>query len=79
MLDDLRFELLFDTMVDMVTGTATDPTRYLVRATRYGFGVWDTVTADWWIPRLDMSRRDAGEVVAELEERVVRRRMADRN
>lgn len=70
------FERLFDSMIAMATGTVTSPKRYLVRATRYGFGVWDTVRADWWIPRLDMSRRDAGEVVAELEKRVMRHRTA---
>ncbi|HEY6737221.1 MAG TPA: hypothetical protein VI076_00075 [Actinopolymorphaceae bacterium] len=54
---------------------ASEHRRYLVRATSYGFGVWDAVAGDWWIPRLDMSRRDAGEIVAELEARAARSRM----
>lgn len=40
--------------------------RYQVRATDYGFGVWDTRTADWWIPRLDMAERDAEQIVEDL-------------
>lgn len=40
--------------------------RYQVRATEYGYGVWDTATEHWWIPRLDMAKRDAEQIVEDL-------------
>jgi len=40
--------------------------RYEVRATEYGYGVWDTSAGDWWIPRLDMAKRDAEQIVEDL-------------
>jgi hypothetical protein len=43
--------------------------RYVVRETRYGYGIWDLHTDDWWIPRLDMTRRDAELIVEELNAR----------
>ena len=43
--------------------------RYVVRETRYGCGIWDLRTDDWWIPRLDMARRDAELIVEELNAR----------
>jgi hypothetical protein len=42
--------------------------RYVVRATDYGYGVWDTMAQDWWIPRLDMAKRDAEQIVEDLNE-----------
>ncbi|GAA4989892.1 hypothetical protein [Actinopolymorpha pittospori] len=40
--------------------------RFVVRQTDYGYGIWDADNDDWWIPRLDMTRRDAEQIVSEL-------------
>ncbi|HEY8455328.1 MAG TPA: hypothetical protein VIL34_07020 [Actinopolymorphaceae bacterium] len=42
--------------------------RFVVRETDYGYGIWDQLLDDWWIPRLDMSRRDAQLIVDELNQ-----------
>ncbi|MGW0232125.1 hypothetical protein ACWDWO_27765 [Actinopolymorpha singaporensis] len=40
--------------------------RFEVRETEYGYGIWDAKAGDWWIRRLDMTQRDAEQIVAEL-------------
>jgi hypothetical protein len=42
--------------------------RFVLRETDYGYGVWDLLVDDWWIPRLDMARQDAQLIVDELNE-----------
>jgi hypothetical protein len=42
--------------------------RFVVRETDYGHGIWDLLLDDWWIPRLDMARRDADLIVEELNQ-----------
>ncbi len=41
--------------------------RFEVRETEYGYGIWDARAGDWWIRRLDMTQRDAEQIVAELQ------------
>ncbi|GAA2756566.1 hypothetical protein GCM10009872_19260 [Actinopolymorpha rutila] len=62
----LAFEHAFDTLGILGMGGQLVSERFEVRETEYGYGIWDAKAGDWWIRRLDMTQRDAEQIVAEL-------------
>ena len=66
--NDLALEQVFDILCWRAWGGRRVRERFVVRETDYGYGVWDLLVDDWWIPRLDMSARDAQLIVDELNQ-----------